>query len=589
LTAHIAALLVLLYPLSVHSESLPIQIDGDFSDWTSGASIGGDPAGDEGSSGIDFRTIYAADDQDWAFLRFDTTTEIQGDEGNSVVFALDTDENPGTGFPVGSLGAELVWRLGERRGFVYPSGSPVEIGHASIGLVLGPTVSGEDFELALSRSAEPEGMTLFQGPGFDVFIWDDDNGDAAGPYSYSFAGGEQPVPSISLTRDDPDHIRICAYNVQNDGLFSGGAREAALDRILNAVDPDVWVFCEVWDHNAGEVADRVEEFLPSGPGESWSAVKLDAGNVVVSRLDILDAWEIFPGNRLTAVLVDARPLYDSDLLVVANHWSCCTADQNRQAQADALIAFLRDARTPGGTLDLEPETPIVAAGDFNLVGWRRQLETLVTGDIADNGTWGPDSPPDWDGSDFDIATARHPDARFVYTWRRDNSTFYPGRLDYFCYSGSVVTLHNNFTVETRNMSPESLGDAGLLWDDTEVASDHGPVVGDLSLNDSVDVVDNDVPGGAWPSPVRNVWPNPLRETMTLSFEAPSGGPAYLSIFDSRGRLVRRLARQVGGHHEVDEILWDGRDAAGRRVTPGTYWYRLVTKNGEGTGRLVVLR
>ncbi|MEZ4652318.1 MAG: hypothetical protein R3E12_01585 [Candidatus Eisenbacteria bacterium] len=72
-------------------------------------------------------------------------------------------------------------------------------------------------------------------------------------------------------------------------------------------------------------------------------------------------------------------------------------------------------------------------------GWRQQLETLFfeTGDIVDEGTYGPDSPPDWDGSDFNDIVARHPEARLTHSWRDDGSSFLSRQVDYVLHTGSV--------------------------------------------------------------------------------------------------------------------------------------------------------
>ena len=85
------------------------------------------------------------------------------------------------------------------------------------------------------------------------------------------------------------------------------------------------------------------------------------------------------------------------------------------------MAFVRDARTPGGQIDLDTGTPVVITGDLNLVGFARQLETLLTGDIADEGAHGPDFTPDWDGTDLLDVIARQTEKRMSYTWRRDTS------------------------------------------------------------------------------------------------------------------------------------------------------------------------
>ena len=71
-----------------------------------------------------------------------------------------------------------------------------------------------------------------------------------------------------------DGDRVAIYNIRGDGLFDNDpGRQAALERIFQAIDAPVWIISEVWDHSANEVRDQVEVLLPSGPGESWSAVK----------------------------------------------------------------------------------------------------------------------------------------------------------------------------------------------------------------------------------------------------------------------------------------------------------------------------
>lgn len=576
-------LLALSWPLAAHAVTLPITVDGGVGEWIPQTQIGFDLAGDAGGSGIDFRHLSVANDENNLFIWFDTTAEVQGDEGQSIRLALDTDLNPATGQPIGSIGAELEWRLGEREGFTY-FGPSTAIGHADIGLVLAPTVSANNFEIAIRLDASPGGNMLFPNSGLRILIWDEAAGDSIGAFGYTFSPGDVPPPNVPLSRQDPSHIRIASYNVLNDGLFASGSRQSAFDRLLGAVDADVFLFAEVWNNSASDVESRLESFLPSGPGETWNGLKLDSGNVIATRFPILDSWEVFPGNRLTAALLDLRPDVDSDLLVVANHWSCCTADADRQDQADALIAFLRDARTPGGDVTLAEGTPMIAGGDFNLVGLSQQLLTVLTGDIQDNGTWGPDSPPDWGGAVFTITPARHPDQRFVYTWRNDGGSFYPGQLDYLFFTSSAATLHNHFVLETRGMTAASLVAAGLQASDTETASDHAPLVGDFTVGGMVDVASSAPPR---PHTLFAPEPNPFRSRSVVSFTTERSGRASLRVYTAAGHLVRELAGGVlsRGPHAV---TWDGRDGSRRPVAPGVYFVRLTVEGASTTQRIVRL-
>ena len=563
------------------ADLVPVVLDGWFDDWGAMAPLATDPAGDGGSSGIDFGDLWAANDQDWLFLRFTTGVEVQPDEQQDIRLYLDTDMDAGTGFSFGGIGAELVWNLGRRDGTFYPGGATA-VGHPDLGLQVGPTVSSTEFELALARAAVPaNGQPLFPG-GTVRFVLRDGagGGDVTAPATYSFSAGTLAIPTLDLGRADPAHLRLATWNVQNDGLFAGGAAEAAQHRMLAVMDPDILVLNEVWNHSAGEVRNLVEQHLPSGPGETWFAVGIDGGNVICSRLPILQTWEVNPGYRITAALVDLGPAVSEDLLLIACHWRCCTADNDRQNEADSIIGFLRDAKTAGGAVTLPQGTPFLLAGDLNLVGWRRQLETILTGDILDEGTYGPDAAPDWDGGDFATPHSRHADQRSAYTWFADYSTFYPGLLDWILYTDSALTLHNHYVLETRTMTGATLSTWGLQPLDTTDASDHAPRVADFSLGTGLSAVPEAAPAApAWARLLPNT-PNPFNPTTQLRFALDRAGDVALAVYDARGRLVRRFAPGTypAGQHAV---TWDGRDDAGRAAASGVYQVRLVTDGPAG--------
>jgi len=77
----------------------------------------------------------------------------------------------------------------------------------------------------------------------------------------------------------------------------------------------------------------------------------------------------------------------------------------------------------------------------------------------------------------------------------------------------------------------------------------------------------------------SVWPHPFTDSATLRLEAPRGARVSVEIFDVTGRRLRRL----GG---AGELLWDGRDAAGRPVPAGLYLARLRGGGLEGSARLL---
>jgi flagellar hook assembly protein FlgD len=59
------------------------------------------------------------------------------------------------------------------------------------------------------------------------------------------------------------------------------------------------------------------------------------------------------------------------------------------------------------------------------------------------------------------------------------------------------------------------------------------------------------------------------------------------VFDVHGRRVRTLAKSEwpAGYHALD---WNGRDAQGRRVSPGIYLYRMEAGTFRKSRKLAVL-
>jgi len=83
-------------------------------------------------------------------------------------------------------------------------------------------------------------------------------------------------------------------------------------------------------------------------------------------------------------------------------------------------------------------------------------------------------------------------------------------------------------------------------------------------------------------------PNPFNPRTTLMFDLARGGPVRLSLFDIRGRKVRDLVRTdlPAGHHEV---IWDGRDGAGRDQASGVYLARFQSDGVVQEHKLVLVR
>jgi hypothetical protein len=83
-------------------------------------------------------------------------------------------------------------------------------------------------------------------------------------------------------------------------------------------------------------------------------------------------------------------------------------------------------------------------------------------------------------------------------------------------------------------------------------------------------------------------PNPFNPITKLSFDLANAGHARLKVYDAAGRLVTTLVDGdlgVGDH----DVIWNGRDDAGRISAAGVYLYRLETEDVIETKRMVLVK
>jgi hypothetical protein len=83
-------------------------------------------------------------------------------------------------------------------------------------------------------------------------------------------------------------------------------------------------------------------------------------------------------------------------------------------------------------------------------------------------------------------------------------------------------------------------------------------------------------------------PNPFRAGTTIRFDLPQAGQTRLEIFNVAGRRVRVLenGKMNPGRYAP---VWDGRDEAGRAVSPGVYFVRLEAGHFHATQKVVHTR
>lgn len=86
-------------------------------------------------------------------------------------------------------------------------------------------------------------------------------------------------------------------------------------------------------------------------------------------------------------------------------------------------------------------------------------------------------------------------------------------------------------------------------------------------------------------------PNPSRDGVDFRLDHLLDAPPHpatprIAIYDAAGRLLRLIE----GKCQTGRVHWDARDAEGRRVAPGVYFYRSFDSGpGTGTGSLTISR
>ena len=125
--------------------------------------------------------------------------------------------------------------------------------------------------------------------------------------------------------------------------------------------------------------------------------------------------------------------------------------------------------------------------------------------------------------------------------------------------------------------------SGIVQTFTEVAGDQRLVIAEMDVSGVIETK-RPLVFRLYPN-----HPNPFSTVTAIRYDLPEPAQVDLTIYDVSGRVVRRLASsrlEMPGHHMVQ---WDGRNAKGRSVAPGVYFYELSAGSYIKIERMVLLR
>jgi len=566
-------LVVIFLLISSSTRGQQIFLDEDISEWSQVQTQFVDPEGD--SEGIDLLSIKITNDDQFLYFLLEVNEEFDLQENNDLVMYIDTDNNSETGTLKNGIGYEFEFRFGERTG----SFNGVTVSPYAVGLIGSPTVTSKTFEFKFDLETTIGESSVFSSNKIAFFIESKSGNeflpDEGSPAVYSFdLSSVYESADFQLAKSPSVDYRVLSYNVRRDALFDTALKEE-YQRLISAIQPDIIGFQEVYQNSGQQAAQLVEEFLPSSEGETWYSGDTGTDNLIVSRYPIV-MQETVSGNSV--YLLDLGDYY---VFTIVAHPPCCTNDNGRQNEIDAFMGFLRDSQN-GMEFDIPENTPIIIMGDMNLVGLRQQQTTLITGDIVNEGTYGPDFNPDWDGTALDDTKANNPGLPTSFTWYSPNSSFGAGRLDYLMYSGSVLELENSFSLHTPSLPADSLTAYGLESLDTINASDHIPLVADFSLKTS----NSSEQDSGLPKSIRlhQNHPNPFNPSTSISFELNSSSKIRLSIYTLSGREVINLLDSQPYSAGFHTLSFDASE-----LSSGVYFYRLISENETITKKMTLIK
>jgi len=560
----------------------PITIDGLFDDWAEVDVSYSDSQGD--GADADFADIKITYDNDFLFIYFNVHDgEYLMQDWNEFHLYIDADNDTTTGYYINGIGAELDWLFGDRSGSYYIMDGIIDIYQNDLTLRMAPTITNHEFEICISRNSNVltmdgtqvlvEGKVILTDTGPNADQIPDENG------GISFSIGEDyimPPTPITFDKRDETDIRLVTHNVWNSSLLDPNY-EVYFQRIYQALDPDIVALQEMYE-NTNQLHSLFNDWFPD---EQWYVSSQFRDNIIISKYPVLEEDYFTSSERTMVAMLNTEDDLGSNLMIFNAHLACCNNDESRQYDADEFVSNWRDWReNDNGPFTLTEGTPFVYVGDFNLVGYRQQLTTFTEGDIEDENTFGDDYNLDWDNTSIADLFSRHSHIRMGYTWRWDNSSFSPGKLDYVLYTDSVLDTSKHFVFNTLTMDSASLAEYGLEAMDSYNSSDHSPRVLDIKIPADVEIGEAVIPKNI---KISAPYPNPFNPQTAIQIELNENMHLYAAVFDINGRVVKQL---INGYLQKGdlEITFNNKG-----LTSGIYFIRIVGEGIQHTSKVVLLK
>lgn len=84
------------------------------------------------------------------------------------------------------------------------------------------------------------------------------------------------------------------------------------------------------------------------------------------------------------------------------------------------------------------------------------------------------------------------------------------------------------------------------------------------------------------------YPNPFSNSTTIEFELEGATDADISIYDSRGNVVRNL-RCTGCTQGTNKVVWDAKNNQGEMLQSGTYFFEIRTGQKVYSKKMILVK
>jgi len=85
------------------------------------------------------------------------------------------------------------------------------------------------------------------------------------------------------------------------------------------------------------------------------------------------------------------------------------------------------------------------------------------------------------------------------------------------------------------------------------------------------------------------YPNPFNPSTSISFTLAEDSNVELIIYNAKGKKVKTIFNDPVYTDQINSAIWNGKDASGKQVSSGIYFYKLITETQEYQKKMLLVK